>query len=125
MEHNRNTSEMTQKKLMLVQAIRQENECNQYRMKQRRELLYGEDKGSFEAVQEEMSIPGRMSGSFLFRTVIAVFVFVLFLFCDINKIQFYGIKTENILNCMNEDTFHLNEDNAMKEQLLSLLDFVH
>lgn len=107
---------MADKKMMLVQEIRQENEDNRMKVRRRQQILY-------ENNAPETTV--KTKNGFLFRATVAVAVFALFLFCDISGKEIFHRTTGEILTVMKEDTLHLNEENEITERLTALLDFNH
>lgn len=138
--HNKATLE---KKMELARCIREENLGNRVKIRQREQILYGKntqmplyDKRSFSGITEALSygasqendaMTGTSMGSFKYRMVLAVFLFVGFLICDTNGSKIGSYSTGEVYDMILADTFHLNdgstEENQVMEELAGLLDF--
>lgn len=109
----------TNQKLELVRSIRAQNQYNRNQCRERERFLYGYEPVT-EKRQElygaEMSVgisqdkgaaaysahdTGMLSG-FRIRFVIAIIVFVLFVFFDRNQIEFWGTGMREIASCLTE-----------------------
>ena len=126
------------KKLALAQYIREENLGNRMKIRQREKILYGKDTqpplydtGRLQAMepQENPSSEnglafGFSSGTFKYRMILAILLFVGFLFCDTGGERIGSYTTTEIHNMIMADTFHLyGEGNDTVEGLAALLDF--
>lgn len=130
-----------EKKMALARYIREENYGNRIKIRQRENILYGTDtqpplfdRGKLpsdrqnygEQTQEGGStVPVFSMGTFKYRMILAILLFVGFLLCDTggDKIGIY--TTNDIHNMIMADTFHLydGEGNETMEGLAALLDF--
>lgn len=138
--HNKATLE---KKMELARCIREENLGNRVKIRQREQILYGKntqmplyDKRSFSGINEALSygepqendaISGNSMGSFKYRMMLAVFLFVGFLICDTNGSKIGTYSTGEVYDMILADTFHLYDEGAEENQVLKelagLLDF--
>lgn len=132
-----------EKKMELARCIREQNLGNRVKIRQREQILYGRDtqvplydRRSFSGIndampygesQENNSMPGSSMGSFKYRMVLAVFLFVGFLICDTNGSKIGAYSTGEVYDMILADTFHLYdegaEENQVLEELAGLLDF--
>ena len=126
------------KKLALAQYIREENHGNRMKIRQRERILYGSDTqpplfdtGRLQSMeqQENPSAENGMafgfpSGTFKYRMILAILLFVGFLLCDTSGDKIGNYTTTEIHNMIMADTFHLyGEGNETMEGLAALLDF--
>ena len=126
------------KKLALAQYIRAENLGNRMKIRQREKILYGTDTqpplydtGRLPAFdqQDNSSVENRTTlgsslGTFKYRMILAILLFVGFLFCDTGGDKIGSYTTTEIHNMIMADTFHLyGEGNDTMEGLAALLDF--
>lgn len=130
-----------EKKLELAQYIREENMGNRMKIRQREKILYGTnsqpplyEKGmlppqsmqpEYAAGSPEEGMPGLSFGTFKYRMIIAVLLFVGFLVCDTNDSKIGNYTMNDVHNMIVADAFHLYEGdgNETMEGLASLLDF--
>lgn len=132
-----------EKKMELARYIREENMGNRVKIRQREQILYGKssqlplyDKRTFSGQNdilnytespENSEMPGASMGSFKYRMVLAVFLFVGFLVCDTNGSKIGAYSTGDVYDMILADTFHLydgaEEQNQVFEELAGLLDF--
>ena len=127
------------KKLALAQYIREENMGNRMKIRQREKILYGTDTqaplydtGRLQAGEpgegfstENGAVPGFSSGTFKYRMIFAILLFVGFLLCDTGGDKIGKYTTTEIHNMITADTFHLYgaESNSTMDGLAALLDF--
>ena len=126
------------KKLALAQYIRAENLGNRMKIRQREKILYGTDtqpplydtgRLSVFDQQDNPSAENRTAlgvslGTFKYRMILAILLFVGFLFCDTGGDKIGSYTTAEIHNMIMADTFHLyGEGNDTMEGLAALLDF--
>ena len=126
------------KKLALAQYIRAENLGNRMKIRQREKLLYGTDTQpplynigrlpSMDQTENPSSENGPALGftfgTFKYRMILAILLFVAFLFCDTGGDKIGSYTTTEIHNMIMADTFHLyGEGNDTMEGLAALLDF--
>lgn len=132
-----------EKKLELAQYIREENMGNRMKIRQREKILYGTnaqpplyEKGVLTSQNhmqqpypaagvEEGKMPGISFGTFKYRMIIAVLLFVGFLVCDTNGSKIGKYTMNDVHDMIVADSFHLYEGdrNETMEGLASLLDF--
>lgn len=132
-----------EKKMELARCIREENMGNRVKIRQREQILYGKspqiplyDRHSFSGQNdasaygespENSEIPGTSMGSFKYRMVLAVLLFVGFLICDTNGSKIATYSTGEVYDMILADTFHLYdgsaEENQVLKELAGLLDF--
>ncbi len=131
-----------EKKIELAQYIREENMGNRMKIRQREKILYGTntqpplyEKGMLpdRGIQpdytmgrgEEGEIPNVTFGTFKYRMIIAVLLFVAFLVCDTNGSKIGNYTMNDVHDMIMADTFHLYEGdgNEAMEGLAGLLDF--
>ena len=125
------------KKLALAQYIREENLGNRMKIRQREKILYGTDTqpplydtGRLPAFDqqdnpsaENQTALGISLGTFKYRMIFAILLFVGFLFCDTGGDKIGSYTTTEIHNMIMADTFHLyGEGNDTMEGLAALLD---
>lgn len=132
-----------EKKMQLAQYIREENQGNRMKIRQRERILYGTDtqpplfdKGRLPAAsspyennpaqpQQDEAVPGFPSSTFRYRMILAVLLFVGFLLCDTGDGRIGAYTTNEVHDMIMADTFHLydGDGNETMEGLASLLDF--
>lgn len=132
-----------EKKMQLAQYIREENQGNRMKIRQRERILYGTDtqpplfdKGRLQAAtlpydsnparpQQEESVPVFPPSTFRYRMILAVLLFVGFLICDTGDGRVGTYTTNEVHDMIMADTFHLydGDGNETMEGLASLLDF--
>ena len=131
-----------EKKMELAQYIREENMGNRMKIRQREKILYGTstqppiyDRGTsvVPGILQDCTI-GHMDsegaanvslGTFKYRMIIAVLLFVAFLVCDTNQSNIGNYTTNDVHDMIMADTFHLydGDGNETMEGLAGLLDF--
>ncbi len=127
------------KKLALAQYIREENQGNRVKIRQREKILYGTDtqpplfeKNRLQIMehrgdpsQENQEAFGSPAGTFKYRMILAILLFVGFLLCDTGGDRIGSYTTDEIHNMIMADTFHLydGEGNDTMDGLAALLDF--
>lgn len=131
-----------EKKMQLAQYIRAENQGNRMKIRQREHILYGTDtqpplfdKGRLSAPfpyennqspsEQNENLQAVSPGTFRYRMILAVLLFVGFLLCDTKDGRIGTYTTNQIHDMIMADTFHLydTDGNATMEGLASLLDF--
>lgn len=129
-----------EKKLALAQYIREENHGNRMKIRQREHILYGTDtqpplydRGKLPSGErdyenhpaEEGIAPVFSMGTFKYRMILAILLFVGFLLCDTGGDKIGSYTTNDIHEMIMADTFHLydGEGNDTMDGLASLLDF--
>lgn len=131
-----------EKKMELAQYIREENMGNRMKIRQREKILYGTStqppiytRGTLNGhgIQQDYAnahienegIPSVSTGTFKYRMIIAVLLFVAFLVCDTNQNSIGNYTTNDVHDMIMADTFHLYDDDGSKtmEGLAGLLDF--
>lgn len=126
------------RKLALAQYIRDENLGNRMKIRQRERILYGRDTQPplYEGgrlpmdQQENLSSENGMNwgfpvGTFKYRMILAILLFVGFLLCDTGGDKIGRYTTSEIYDMIMADTFHLYEGdgNDTMDSLAALLDF--
>lgn len=127
------------KKLALAQYIREENLGNRMKIRQRERILYGRDTQQplYDSSrllpveqQENQSSEngvnfGFPAGTFKYRMILAILLFVGFLLCDTGGDKIGSYTTTEIHNMITADTFHLYDDagNDTIDGLAALFDF--
>ena len=127
------------KKLALAQYIREENLGNRMKIRQRERILYGRDtqlplydSSRLQPVeQQENRTPenrvnfGFPAGTFKYRMILAILLFVGFLLCDTGGDRIGSYTTADIHNMIMADTFHLydGESSDTIDGLTALFDF--
>lgn len=128
-----------EKKMALAQYIRAENHGNRMKIRQRENILYGTntqpplyDRGrlpsqeqQYENNQPENGLtPGFSMGTFKYRMILAILLFVGFLLCDTGGDKIGGYTTGDIHEMIMADTFHLydGEGNDTMDGLAALFD---
>lgn len=129
-----------EKKMALAQYIREENHGNRIKIRQREHILYGTDtqpplydrgklvSGDYDYENrptEDGIVPGFSMGTFKYRMILAILLFVGFLLCDTGDDKIGSYSTNDIHEMIMADTFHLydGEGNSTMDGLASLLDF--
>lgn len=132
-----------EKKMQLAQYIREENQGNRMKIRQRERILYGTDtqpplfdKGRLPTAvspydsnpaqpQQEETVPVFPPSTFRYRMILAVLLFVGFLLCDTGDGRIGTYTTNEVHDMIMADTFHLydGDGNETMEGLASLLDF--
>ncbi len=134
-----------EKKMALAQYIRQENQDNRMKIRQRERILYGDgnilplwEKGKYgqgmpEEQREQAGVGGQPyqspqdlpTSTFRYRMILAILLFVGFLICDTNGSKLGKYSMNDIHEMIVADTFHLNEsgEGAGGDGLAWLLDF--
>lgn len=127
------------KKLALAQYIREENLGNRMKIRQRERILYGRDtqpplydSSRQQPVEQRENQPsengmnfGFPAGTFKYRMILAILLFVGFLLCDTGGDKIGSYTTAEIHNMIIADTFHLydGEGNDAIEGLAAVFDF--
>ena len=127
------------KKLALAQYIREENHGNRVKIRQREKILYGKDTqtplydtGRLQSPDQQENpseetgmMMGLYSGTFKYRMILAILLFVGFLLCDTGGDKIGRFTTSEIHDMIMADTFHLygTEGNDTMDGLAALLDF--
>lgn len=127
-----------EKKMQLARYIREENMGNRLRIRQRENILYGKEtpfppfeKGTlmepdrlsgYGAAAGEGRVQDGVTGSFKYRMVLAVLLFVAFLLCDTRGSKIFSYSTDEVYHMIVEDSFHLYDggENAVVEELTGL-----
>lgn len=124
-----------EKRVELARYIREENMGNRVKLRQREHILYGrglvmppDEKGmftdsAFTGGTQEEKVPGASSmGSFKYRMVLAVLLFVGFLLCDTGKGSILSYSTNDVYEMICADSLHLYDggENAVMEELAKL-----
>lgn len=127
------------KKLALAQYIREENHGNRVKIRQREKILYGKDTqvplydtGRLQSPEQQENaspengmVMGFYSGTFKYRMILAILLFVGFLLCDTGGDKIGRFTTSEIHDMIMADTFHIysTEGNDTMDGLAALLDF--
>ena len=131
-----------EKKMQLAQYIREENMGNRMKIRQRERILYGNDtqmplfdKGRLQQTappyadgqqmpEQEGMAPFLSAGTFRYRMILAVLLFVGFLLCDTRDGKIGSYTTNQVHDMIVADTFHLydGEGNETREGLAALFD---
>lgn len=126
--------------MQLAQYIREENLGNRMKIRQRERILYGTDtqlplfeKGRLPAAaspydngmqpaEQEEAAPFLSTGSFRYRMILAVLLFVGFLLCDTRNSKIGDYTTNDVHAMIVADTFHLydGDGNEMMDGLAAL-----
>lgn len=129
-----------EKKMALAQYIREENQGNRMKIRQREHILYGTDtqpslydRGKLISAEqnygnqpsEDGIVPVFSMGTFKYRMILAILLFVGFLLCDTGGDKIGNYTTKDIHEMIMADTFHLydGEGNETMDGLAALLDF--
>lgn len=98
----------SEQKLRLIHAIREEHKNNQFSMQNRERILNGEKiripqqpEADFDKTMNESS--GISAGSFKLRFLIAIILFIGFIFIDSQDITMNGINASKIQSSITED----------------------
>ncbi|MDE7248187.1 MAG: hypothetical protein K2N43_09910 [Lachnospiraceae bacterium] len=129
-----------ERKTELARYIREENLGNRLKLRQRENILYGRDtqiplfeKGRLMETDSlsgygvpggETGIQDGTMGSFKYRMVLAVLLFVGFLLCDTRENTILSYSTDDVYHMIVADSFHLYDggENAVMEELAELFD---
>ncbi len=126
-----------EKKMQLAQFIRAQNQGNRMKIRQREQILYGTDtqlplfhngrlsntvspyESSQPPAEQETEAPVFASGTFRYRMILAVLLFVGFLLCDTSDGKIGSYTTNEVHEMITADTFHLydTEENEVMEGL--------
>ena len=127
-----------EKKMELARYIREENLGNRMKLRQREHILYGKytqlplfDRGQlaesesfpgYGMLDREAGVPDGAMGSFKYRMVLAVLLFVAFLLCDTRGNNILSYSTDDVYNMIRADSLHLYDggENAVMEELADL-----
>lgn len=129
-----------EKKMALAQYIRAQNHGNRIKIRQRENILYGTntqpplyDSGRLPSQEQQYGnnmpedgiVPVFSMGTFKYRMILAILLFVGFLLCDTSGDKIGRYTTGDIHEMIMADTFHLYdaEGNDTMDGLASLLDF--
>lgn len=127
------------KKMALAQYIREENHGNRMKIRQRERILYGTDTqpplydtGRLQSAEQQENPAsdsgmnwGFPAGTFKYRMILAILLFVGFLLCDTGGDKIGNYTTEDIHNMIMADTFDLygTDGNSTMDSMAVLLDF--
>lgn len=131
-----------EKKMQLAQYIREENLGNRMKIRQRERILYGTDtqlplfdKGrlqqtsspydnNLQSPEQEGAMPLFSAGTFRYRMILAVLLFVGFLLCDTRDGRIGNLTTSEVHDMIVADTFHLydGDGNETMEGLAALFE---
>ncbi len=131
-----------EKKMQLAQYIREENLGNRMKIRQRERILYGTDtqlplfdKGRLQhavppydtgaqPAEQEGAVPQFSTGTFRYRMILAVLLFVGFLLCDTRDGRIGDFTTNEVHDMIVADTFHLydGDGNETMEGLAALFE---
>ncbi len=126
-----------EKKMALAQYIRAENHGNRMKIRQRENILYGTntqpplyDIGRLSSQEQQYGnnrpedglTPGFSMGTFKYRMILAILLFVGFLLCDTGGDKIGTYTTGDIHEMIMADTFHLydGEGNDTMDGLAAL-----
>lgn len=126
--------------MALAQYIREENQGNRMKIRQREHILYGTDtqpplydRGKLSAGEQDYGnqtpedgmVPVFSMSTFKYRMILAILLFVGFLICDTGGDKIGNYTTGDIHAMIMTDTFHLydGEGNDTMDGLAALLDF--
>lgn len=130
-----------EKKMQLAQYIREENQGNRMKIRQRERILYGTDTqpplfdngrlpsapygNNQPQADQDGAVPAFSPSTFRYRMILAVLLFIGFLLCDTGDGKIGTYTTNEVHDMIMADTFHLydTEGNEAMEGLASLLDF--
>ncbi|MCM1125101.1 MAG: hypothetical protein NC429_01385 [Lachnospiraceae bacterium] len=114
----------TDKKLELIRTIRMQNQYNRQLFKSREDLIYSDDPSlrhgeiyglesaaypvKEDAVRMKSTVDKPESGSGMFRSfrirfLIAMGLFLAFVYCDIRRIPIGSVTTDDLYRIINED----------------------
>lgn len=128
-----------EKKMALAQYIREENHGNRMKIRQREHILYGTntqpplyDRGKLQMMEQQYGeaqaddalMPLVSSGTFRYRMILAILLFVGFLLCDTGGDKIGKYTTNDIHAMIAADTFHLydGEGNETMDGLAALFE---
>lgn len=128
-----------EKKMALAQYIREENHGNRMKIRQREHILYGTDtqpplydRGKLQSgeqsygnnIPEDGIVPVFSMGTFKYRMILAILLFVGFLLCDTGGDKIGRYTTGDIHEMIMADTFHLydGEGNDTMDGLAALFE---
>lgn len=128
-----------EKKMALAQYIREENQGNRMKIRQREHILYGTDtqpplydRGKLQSGEqnygngtpEDGIVPVFSMGTFKYRMILAILLFVGFLLCDTGGDKIGQYTTGDIHEMIMADTFHLfdGEGNDTMDGLAALFE---
>lgn len=109
----------TDKKLALVHSIRMQNQYNRMKCREREQLIYGigseADKRELFSTETAACMPGyeesiaarpkeRILSGFRIRFLIAAVLIGVFIYLDINKIDIYGMTTDDLFQLITKTT---------------------
>lgn len=109
----------TDKKLALVHSIRMQNQYNRMKCREREQLMYGfdseQDKRELFSTETAAYMPGfeestvshpkeKLLSGFRLRFILAIALIGAFIYLDINKIDIYGITTDDLFQLFTENT---------------------
>lgn len=109
----------TDKKLALVHSIRMQNQYNRMKCREREQLIYGigseQDKRELFSTETAAYMPGyeestvshpqkRILSGFRLRFILAIVLIGIFIYLDINKIDIYGMTTDDLFQLFTQTT---------------------
>lgn len=109
----------TDKKLALVHSIRMQNQYNRMKCREREQLIYGigsePDKRELFGTETAAYMPGyeentaspakeRILSGFRLRFILAIALIGIFIYLDINKIDIYGMTTDDLFQLFTKTT---------------------
>ena len=128
-----------EKKMRLIQSIREENMDNRMKIWQREKFLYGTNNmnsmpplwSKGEGMQmgegyrngENLDEITPVTNTFRIRMTAAIILFVAFLLCDASGYKIWGYSMNDIYGLISEDYFQIYDDKNVNElpQLTELL----
>ncbi len=128
-----------EKRMELARYIREENMGNRLRLRQRENILYGKefqtpllDNGKLSEAElyagydrlPDETLQGSAVGSFKYRMVLSVLLFVGFLLCDTRDSKIFDYSTNDVYEMISADSLHLYDggENAVMEELIEMFD---
>ena len=128
-----------EKRMELARYIREENMGNRLRLRHRENILYGKefqtpllDKGKLSEAElyagydrlPDETLQGSAVGSFKYRMVLSVLLFVGFLLCDTRDSKIFDYSTNDVYEMISADSLHLYDggENAVMEELIEMFD---
>lgn len=128
-----------EKRMELARYISEENMGNRLRLRQRENILYGKefqtpllDKGKLSEAElyagydrlPDETLQGSAVGSFKYRMVLSVLLFVGFLLCDTRDSKIFDYSTNDVYEMISADSLHLYDggENAVMEELIEMFD---
>lgn len=128
-----------EKRMELARYIREENLGNRLRLRQRENILYGKefqtpllDKGKLSEAElyagydrlPDETLQESVVGSFKYRMVLSVLLFVGFLLCDTRDSKIFDYSTNDVYEMISADSLHLYDggENAVMEELIEIFD---